>query len=49
MRKLTTRIITLYIVAQWLSTINILVLVSGMGTLIAGIVCVDLLLASRTG
>ena len=49
MRKLTTRVIVLLVVAQWLSTVGILVLIAGMGTLIAGIVCVDLLLASRTG
>jgi hypothetical protein len=49
MRKLTTRIIVLLVVAQWLSTVDILVLVAGMGILIATMVCVDLLFGSRAG
>jgi hypothetical protein len=43
MRKLATRIIILCALAQWLGTIDILVLISGMATVIAGIVCMDLL------
>ncbi len=46
MRKLTTRIIVLFAVAQWLATIDILVLVTGMATLIAAMVCLDLLFDS---
>lgn len=47
MRKLTIRIIVLFAVANWLATIDIMVLVAGMATLIAALVCLDLLMASR--
>lgn len=46
MRKLITKIILFVAILKWLGTIDIAVLVAGMATGIAVIVCLDLLLDS---
>jgi hypothetical protein len=48
MRKLIFRLMALFAVAQWLGTVDILVLITGMAAVIAGLVCVDLLVNAGT-